>query len=133
VESPSPIVKTRSKYQVTAAARNYQIYQAYVDEITLIRRNEQQQMQKYMKHRGCLMAFLQRALDDPTANDCGKCMNCDQSQLPNESYWGDLVNRAALFLTRSYQPIMPRKQWPVSNMFDHSPLSGFKFPPKQQP
>jgi hypothetical protein len=30
-----------------------------------------------------------------------------------------LANRAALFLRRSYQPIEPRKQWPVKDMFTY--------------
>jgi ATP-dependent DNA helicase RecQ len=132
VESPSPIVKISSKYQVTAAARSYRIRQEYVDEITLIRRNEQQQMQEYMNEGGCLMAFLQRALDDPTADTCGKCMNCNRSQLPDESYRDDLANRAALFLRRSYQPITPRKKWPTKDMFEYSPLSGSNIPENQR-
>ncbi|HMP71248.1 MAG TPA: RecQ family ATP-dependent DNA helicase [Pirellulaceae bacterium] len=132
VESPSPIVKIGSKYQITAAARNYRISQEYVDEIAAIRHDEQQQMQEYMKHRGCLMAFLQQALDDPTADDCGKCMNCDRSQLLEESYSSDLANRAGLFLRRSFQPIVPRKRWPASNMFERSPLSGYNIPDNQR-
>jgi ATP-dependent DNA helicase RecQ len=132
VESPSPIVKTGSKWQVTATASTYTINQKYVDSIINIRRQEQRQMQEYMQHTGCLMAFLQAALDDPSSDDCGKCQNCSPEQLIDETYDDALANRAGLFLRRSYQPISPRKQWPASNMFEQPELSGYRISPEQQ-
>ena len=131
VESPSPITKIGSKWQVTATAAAYQINQAHVNAITDIRRAEQQQMRDYMEHTGCLMAFLQAALDDPSPTDCGQCRNCNPALLLNETYDNDLANRAGLFLRRSYQPLPPRKQWPASNMFTQSPLNGYRIPQKQ--
>jgi len=128
VESPSPIIKISSKWQVTATASSYRVDQKHVDLITEIRRGEQQQMREYMRHTGCLMAFLQEALDDPSPRDCGKCSNCIGAQLLTDNYDHNLTYRAALFLRRSYQPIIPRKQWPASNMFQHSPLGGYKIP-----
>jgi len=132
VESPSPVTKIGSKWQVTATAASYRVNQAYVNAITDIRRAEQQQMRDYMEHSGCLMAFLQAALDDPTPAACGQCRNCNPGLLLDEEYSDDLANRAALFLRRSYQPLPPRKQWPASNMFTQSPLSGYRIPQEQQ-
>lgn len=132
VESPSPITKIGSKWQVTATAASYRVDQAYVNAITDIRRAEQQQMRDYMEHSDCLMAFLQAALDDPTPAACGQCRNCKPDDLLNETYNDDLANRAGLFLRRSYQPLLPRKQWPASNMFTQSPLSGYRIPQEQQ-
>jgi ATP-dependent DNA helicase RecQ len=128
VESPSPITKIGSKWQVTATAAAYQVNQAYVNAITDIRRTEQQQMRDYMEHTGCLMAFLQAALDDPSPTDCGQCRSCNPTLLLNEIYDNDLANRAGLFLRRSYQPLPPRKQWPAKDMFQHSPIGAFKIP-----
>ncbi|MCD4654170.1 DEAD/DEAH box helicase [bacterium] len=122
VESPSPIVKINSKWHVTVSAIDYEIDQEYVNEITQIRKQEQTQMQEYMEHQGCLMAFLQNALDDPDSQPCGKCVNCNPDLLLPELYDNVLANRAALFLRRSYQPIEPRKQWPSYN-----PLSVYGF------
>lgn len=119
VESPSPITKVGSKWHVTASAASYEIDQGYVNSITQTRRLEQAQMQEYMSYRGCLMEFLERALDDPNPHPCGKCRNCDESQLLDETYDEGLANRAALFLRRSHQPIEPRKQWPIKDMFAH--------------
>lgn len=132
VESPSPITKIGTKWQVTATAASYQVDQAYVDAITDIRRREQQQMRNYMSHSDCLMAFLQAALDDPTPEYCGQCRSCNPKLLLDETYDNDLANRAGLFLRRSYQPLRPRKQWPASNMFTQSPLGGYRIPQEQQ-
>lgn len=110
------------------AASSYQIDQQYIEEITAIRRYEQQEMRDYIEHTGCLMAFLQEALDDPDPEDCGQCINCDPDLLLDEDYDDDLANRAGLFLRRSYQPILPRKRWPAKDMFQHSPLGAFKIP-----
>lgn len=132
VESPSPVTKIGTKWQVTAAAVSYQVDQAYVDAITDIRRREQQQMRNYMSHSDCLMAFLQAALDDPAPKDCGQCRSCNPKLLLDETYDDDLANRAGLFLQRSYQPLRPRKQWPASNMFTQSPLGEYRIQQEQQ-
>ncbi|MGJ0515478.1 MAG: RecQ family ATP-dependent DNA helicase [Methylomicrobium sp.] len=132
VESPSPITKIGTKWQVTATAASYRVNQAYVNAITDIRRAEQQQMRDYMEHSDCLMAFLQAALDDSSPAACGQCRNCNPDLLLDEIYNDDLANRAGLFLRRSYQPLPPRKQWPASNMFTQSPLSGYRIPQEQQ-
>ena len=46
------------------------------EQVTQHRRAELAEMKRYVAHPGCLMEFLARALDDPTAAPCGKCMNC---------------------------------------------------------
>jgi ATP-dependent DNA helicase RecQ len=132
VESPSPITKIGTKWQVTATASSYKVDQSYVDAITGIRRQEQQQMRDYMDHSGCLMAFLQAALDDPAPENCGKCKNCNPDMLLDEGFDANLANRAGLFLRRSYQPIYPRKQWPAKDMFRASPLGATKIPERLQ-
>jgi ATP-dependent DNA helicase RecQ len=122
VESPSPVIKTGPLWQVTARASAYRVNQDYVDSIIAIRRQEQRQMQEYMKHPGCLMAFLQAALDDPAPENCGQCRNCSPDLLLDETYDHDLANRAGLFLRRSYQPLPARKMWPAGG-----PLSTHTF------
>lgn len=122
VESPSPIAYIRPKYHVTAAATTYKTNEVLIASITAIRKNEQTQMQAYMNHKGCLMEFLEQALDDPNPTSCGKCVNCNRSLLLSEQFDDDLANRAAIFLKRSYQGIVPRKQWPA-----YSPLFTYGF------
>ena len=55
------------------------------------------------------MSFLAHALDDPLAEDCGKCANCDPAskiaiELPRE-----LTLQAADYLKYRYVKIRPRK------------------------
>jgi ATP-dependent DNA helicase RecQ len=122
VESPSPIVKIGSKYNLTAAARRYRIDEKHVEAITEIRRGEQAQMKAYREHAGCLMEFLAQALDDPHAGPCGKCAGCTGSPILSPDFDHDLANRAAIFLKRSHQPLKPRKLWPSG---DALPAYGF--------
>jgi ATP-dependent DNA helicase RecQ len=119
VESPSPLTKVGSKWHVTASAANYSIDQDYVDSITQIRKQEQAQMREYMDYKGCLMEFLERALDDPAPQKCGKCINCNSALLLEDKIDDELVNQATKFLRTNYIRIEPRKQWPLKGMFDN--------------
>lgn len=132
IESPSPITKIRYKWLLTPSAASYRVNQEYIDAITEIRRSEQQQMRDYMGHSGCLMSFLQAALDDPAPSNCGQCRNCNPALLLDESYDSDLANRAGFFLRRNYQPLFPRRSWPARNMFTQPELSGLRIPQEQQ-
>jgi len=123
VESPSPITKIGTKWRVTVTASSYSINQEHVNSITNIRIQEQHQMRAYMQHGECLMEFLERALDDPNPQVCGKCVNCNSDLLLSEEVDNQLANSAAIFLKRSYQPIEPRKQWPAYNAM---PIYGFR-------
>ena len=53
------------------------------DEITRLRRKELEQMDGYIRERGCLMEFLTRDLGDPDARPCGVCANCQGRGLPS--------------------------------------------------
>jgi len=124
VESPSPVTKIKSKWNVTAIAESYRINRDHIESISGIRLQEQQQMAEYMEHWGCLMEFLGRALDDPTARPCGKCASCNGGPLLSPEYDHDLANRAAIFLRRSYQPLSPRKLWPSGGALSTYEFSG---------
>lgn len=82
-----------------------------IERITQLRRQEQAQMRAYIHHEGCLMAFLQRTLDDPYAEPCGHCANCQGKRLPT-SVAADLVRKAEEFLKHEIILLPPRKQFP---------------------
>ena len=128
VESPSPVVKQKSKWYLTPAAEKYEMDRAYIESILRIRRDEQTQMKEYMTHKGCLMVFLQNALDDPNAVSCGKCFNCDSSLLFSDHYEDSDARDAALFLRRSYITVRPKRVWPGSGVFQHYPFEGYRIP-----
>ena len=127
LESPAPATKIGYKWRATPTS-GYQVDQAHINQITNIRHKEQQQMRNYMTYQGCLMSFLQSALDDQTSEDCGRCRNCNPSMLLDEAYDGDLANQAGLFLRRNYQKILPRKQWLSTDIFQFSPLGKYGIP-----
>jgi ATP-dependent DNA helicase RecQ len=81
------------------------------ERVTQHRREELGEIQRYVEHSGCLMEFLARALDDPAAGPCGKCMNCagktDRQAIPEE-----LVQAAVRFLRQDTLILEPRKKWP---------------------
>ncbi len=82
-----------------------------IDRVTRLRREELAQMQAYVAHTGCLMEFLARALDDPTAEPCGRCANCRGRGL-SAQVSPALVAEAIEFLKRDNIIIKPRKRWP---------------------
>jgi len=63
---------------------------------------------------GCRMAYLQHALDDDTAEPCGRCDNCAGPWYPTEVA-RDAAAAAASSLDRVGVPIEPRAQWPVGS------------------
>ncbi len=65
------VARDKDRYSLTGEP-----WQEGVDRIARViamREAELAQMQAYVEHDGCLMAFLARALDDPNAAPCGRC------------------------------------------------------------
>lgn len=122
VETPSPVAKIKSAWHATPV--NFQMDHEKIRNLCELRQTEQMQMIEYMKTKECLMVYLGRALDDKSVRECGKCANCLRRDLMPRTVKTDLANRAAIFLKRSYQPIEPRKRWPVGRMFEHYTFPG---------
>lgn len=84
---------------------------ARADRVTRHRLDELAEIKRYVEHTDCLMEFLSRALDDPNAEPCGKCMNCSgktQRQTPPR----ELVQAAIHFLRSDTLILEPRLKWP---------------------
>jgi ATP-dependent DNA helicase RecQ len=80
-------------------------------QVTAIRRAEGEQMRDYLAHTGCLMEFLARALDDPTAGPCGKCMNCT-GRTQRRAVPAALVAAAVAYLRSDVIVLPVRRRWP---------------------
>jgi len=82
--------------------------------VTALRRSEQQQMLDYTKTSGCRMAFLQGLLDDTNTGDrCNNCDNCTSHSLGgplNEN----LVAEAKDYIQTRILDILPRKRYPTN-------------------
>ncbi len=84
---------------------------ARFEQVTRLRREEVEQMRRYVEHKGCLMEFLARALDDPNAAPCGKCMNCTK-HTERRTVPVSLTQAAVDFLRGDALVLEPRLRWP---------------------
>jgi len=80
--------------------------------ITQRRYLELNQMKDYVTYDGCLMEFISKALDDPYAESCGRCMNCDSDFSTDDIIPMDKLIRAQNFINKEIIFIEPRKRWP---------------------
>jgi len=110
LESPAPIARQGTRWQLTAASLS-EAFWARTERLTELRRGEQRQMQEYVSLTSGHMEYLIRALDgDPCA--VGTLL------LPPLPATLDpvLVREAVAYLRRANLPIDPRKQWPTGGM-----------------
>jgi ATP-dependent DNA helicase RecQ len=125
LESPAPIAKQGTKWQLTAATLREAFWER-AERLTVLRRAEQQQMQRYVNLPfGEHMGFLIRALDgDPSV--------VTPPALPPLPTDVDeaLVRDAIAFLRRTSLPIEPRKKWPDGGMPQYG-VKGFIAPGHQ--
>jgi len=111
LESPAPIAKQGTKWQLTAATLADSFWER-AERLTALRRDEQQQMQDYVGLAfGQHMGFLIDALD----GDPGLVTGPALPPLSTEVDQG-LIREAIAFLRRTNLPIEPRKQWPLGGM-----------------
>jgi ATP-dependent DNA helicase RecQ len=71
-------------------------------------------MRSFARGAGCLMRFLQEALDDPDPSDCGRCSVCT-GRLPGPGAQpsGARIEAARVFARGQDVVIEPRKLWPA--------------------
>lgn len=93
------------------------------ERVTQARVREQDLMVEYERTDGCRMAFLQRCLDDESAQDCGRCDRCAgpwfDATIPDAA-----VNVARERLGRPGVALEPRAQWPSGMERLGVPLKG---------
>lgn len=111
IEDPNPIVKAGPKWQRTTQDLSKEFWER-VARLTERRKGEQAEIRSYAAHEGCLMEFLQKALDDPHASPCGICANCAPEAalalIPSD----ETVLSARNFLRKGFIPISVRKKLP---------------------
>jgi ATP-dependent DNA helicase RecQ len=110
LESPAPIAKQGPKWQLTAANLSEAFWQR-AERLSNLRRDEQRQMQEYVRLESGHMEFLIRALD----GDPGTIRPPALPPLPTNMDPA-LVREAIAFLRRTSLPIEPRRQWPAGGM-----------------
>ena len=109
LEVEGAVERSGSRWQRTLAAWSFD--EERVRRVTALRRAEQAAMADYATTTECRMAFLRRALDDPTVGPCGRCDNCTGRQLRVELEPAE-VAKALAYLRRSELVVEPRVRWP---------------------
>ena len=113
LESPAPIAKQGTKWQLVAANLSAAFWER-ADRLTALRRDEQRQMQEYVSLRSGHMEFLVQALDgDPSTVRAPALPPLPTTTDPK------LVREAVAYLRRTSLPIEPRKQWPAGGMLQY--------------
>ena len=121
VESPAPVVKVGSHWRRTPV--RYSMDRARIRRLTGQRETEWGEVQRYIDHRGCLMEFLARALDDPNPEPCGKCASCLGRPVVSPSYDHATALAAANVLARSELHLRCKAQIPKDAFAEYN-LSG---------
>ena len=79
-----------------------------------VRQQEAGIMRQYAQGAGCLMAYLQTALDDPSPAPCGRCSVCTgHLPFPGLAPSPQKLIAARNFLRGMDVDIEPRKRWPA--------------------
>lgn len=86
------------------------------ETVTQRRWDELAQMKQFTELTGCYMKYIAYELDDPYANDCGKCSNCLGAEFFPTFADQSLVLQAVQFLKGQYVEFECRKQWPAGIM-----------------
>ena len=110
LESPAPIARQGTKWQLTAADLSEAFWER-ADRLTTLRRDEQRQMQEYVSLCSGHMEFLIEALDgDPDSVHAPLLAPLPTTTDPA------LVREAVAYLRRTSLPIEPRLRWPAGGM-----------------
>ena len=108
LESPAPLVKQGSKWQLTPTQLPASFWER-IRRLTALRKEEQEQMQEYVSLPGGHMKFLITALD----GDQGDVGSSRLPLLPASTI-PHLMQAAERFLRNNMGTISPRKRWPTA-------------------
>lgn len=118
VEPQSPVMRIDGAWYRTV--NQYQLDRERIEHLTHQREVEWEQMEGYLANADCLMRFLASALDDPTANDCGRCAVCLRHPiLPVEVERATKI-AAQRFVRHSEMPLQLKKQWDLEALPDYA-------------
>jgi ATP-dependent DNA helicase RecQ len=105
-------VVTKSRDGWEATGRAWYFDEQKWSDLRRVRSAEADLMRRYAHGDGCLMEFLQRALDDPDPRPCGRCSVCDgRLPAPGARPSSELVEAARRFFRGRDVVIEPRKLW----------------------
>ena len=97
-----------------ATGRPYVYDAPHYEGVVAVRQREADIMRAFVRGERCLMRLLTESLDDPAADDCGRCSVCRGELTPglNERPDDETVATLSAVLRRDAQILAPRKMWP---------------------
>jgi ATP-dependent DNA helicase RecQ len=97
-------------------------------QVTSLRYDELEGMHDFVEQPGCLMEFIARALNDPTAAPCGRCANC-AGPVVSASIDARHIAESENYLKSDARPIEPQWRWPGHGLL---PWNGVNLNPRNQ-
>ncbi|MBB4137821.1 RecQ family ATP-dependent DNA helicase [Gordonia humi] len=97
-----------------ATGRPYVYDAAHYEGVVAVRQREADIMRAFVHGEKCLMRLLTESLDDPAAQDCGRCSVCRGELTPglNPRPRDETVATLSAVLRKDAQILAPRKMWP---------------------
>lgn len=89
--------------------KKFEYNEEHYNEIRTIRKNEVKKMIEFSNTNKCYNKFLANALDDFSANECGKCSNCIKKDILPIMIDEENVDKAVNFIYNRLHLITPRK------------------------
>ncbi|MCD9556765.1 RecQ family ATP-dependent DNA helicase [Photobacterium carnosum] len=114
LESPPPLIKNGSIYQLTSSVLSNQFWER-AERLTNLRREEQARMQEYVRLQTGHMEFLITELN----GDPNIASQPSLPMLPTVANQEKIIEAIA-FLKRTGLPIEPRKQWPAGGLSNYN-------------
>lgn len=107
-------VATKERAGWVATGKRWYNDEAKWQALRKVRADEADLMRHYAHGDGCLMQFLQQALDDPDPQPCGHCSVCDgELPAPGCAPAPELVEAASRYFRGQDVIVEPRKLWPT--------------------
>ena len=110
VEVDAPVRKKGSVWYATGI--DFQVDEGRMAELVVRRHAEYERMLGYARGERCLMAFVAAELDDPAAEECGRCAVCVGGPIFAEQPSKELVAAAAAFKDAAPRTRAPRRKRP---------------------
>jgi len=123
VEPLSPVIRIDGAWFRTP--NPYQLNRERIVHLTAQREEEWAQMKRYLANERCLMQFLAEALDDPSAQPCGRCAVCLGRPVLPVALQRSTHIEAQRFMRHSEMPLELKKQWDIEALTQYQAAFGW--------
>ena len=119
LENDGYLYKDSSRKYYTSV-KQFVYDEAHYREISAIRKKEYLQMNELTRQTGCLSKYIVNCLDDHSAQDCGKCVNCIGRDILPIHLSKPYIRLAVEYINGRILKIEPRKMWAATSLTNYS-------------